>query len=120
GNLGYGAWSIVWMYLSAQIIQTALLWIYSSWKPSLTFSREKMKYHYGFGYKLLLSQLINIGFQNINKVLIGKFFAVQTLGYYERAASFNKYPVTILVGIINNVTYPLLAQIQHEKERLEK
>ena len=115
---GYGVWSIVWMYLSSQIIQSLVMWLFSSWKPNFCFCMEKAKYHYGFGYKLMLSGLLDTVFKNIYNVLIGKFFSIQSLGYYERAKSFNEYPVTILTTVINKVTYPLLAQIQNDKERI--
>jgi O-antigen/teichoic acid export membrane protein len=118
GYLGYGVWSIVWMYLSTLVINTFILWSFSSWKPSLLFSFEKMKYHFGFGYKLLLSGLLNTVFSNLYNVVIGKLFAVQSLGYFERARNFNEYPVGILTGVIDKVTYPLLSKIQHEKERI--
>lgn len=118
GYLGYGVWSIVWMYLSTQIIQSIALWVNSKWKPSLLFSKEKLKFHYGFGYKLMLSGLIDTIFKNIYNILIGKFFSVQTLGFYERAKSFNSYPVTTLTNIISKVSYPLLAQIQDQKEKI--
>lgn len=115
---GYGVWSIVWMQLTKQLIQSALLWAFSKWKPTLTFSKEKMKIHYGFGYKLMLSGLLNTVFDNIYNILIGKFYAVQTLGYYERAKTLNNYPMTVLTGVITQVTYPLLSKIQDEKEKV--
>lgn len=118
GYLGYGVWSIVWMYLSTQLINSFILWVFSDWKPSLIFSFEKMKYHFGFGYKLLLSGLLNTVFSNMYNVVIGRFFTVQSLGYFERARTFNEYPVTILTGVIDKVTYPLLSKIQDEKERI--
>ncbi len=118
GFSGYGVWSIVWMYLSTQLAQSLMLWFYSQWKPSLTFSNEKLKYHYGFGYKLMLSGLLNIMYKNVYKVIIGKFYSVQSLGYYERAYSFNDLPVTTLTSVISKVSYPLLSKIQGEKERV--
>lgn len=118
GYLGYGAWSIVGMYLSTQIVQSIVLWSFSTWKPSLTFSREKLKYHYGFGYKLMLSGLLETVFKDIYKVIIGKFYSVQYLGYYERAHSFNTYPVTMLTSVISKVSYPLLSKIQDQKKRI--
>lgn len=118
GYLGYGVWSIVWMYLSTQLIHALVLWYFSSWSPSITFSKAKLKYHYGFGYKLMLSGLLDTVFRNIYNVIIGKFFSVQSLGYYERANSFNLYPVTILTTIIGKVSYPLLSKIQDQKERI--
>lgn len=118
GYLGYGVWSIVWMYLTIQIIQSLILWSFSKWKPTRTFSKEKMKYHYGFGYKLMLSGLLDTVFKNIYNILIGKFFSVKSLGFYERANTFNEYPVSILTSIIARVSYPLMAKMQMEKERL--
>ena len=118
GYFGFGVWSIVIMQLVTQLIQSIFLWFYSDWKPSLTFSKEKMKQHYGFGYKLMLSSLINTVFKNINNVVIGKFFSVQSLGFYERARTFNEYPVSALTAIIGKVSYPLLSRIQNEKERI--
>lgn len=116
--IGYGVWSIVWMYLTSQIAQSAMLWIYSRWKPSFSFSRERLEFHFHFGYKLMLSGIIHTSFTNIYNVIIGKFYSVQTLGFYERAYLFNQYPVTTLTGIISRVTYPLLANIQNETGRI--
>lgn len=118
GFWGYGVWSIVWMYLTIQFIQSLFLWSFSKWKPSLTFSKERMKYHYSFGYKLMLSGLLDTVFKNIYNILIGKFFSVKSLGYYERANTFNEYPVSILTNIISRVSYPLMAKMQMEKEKL--
>src|SRR5690606_15807928 len=84
GYLGYGVWCSVWMYLSTQLFQALVLWAFSSWKPSLTFSKEKLRYHYGFGYKLMLSGLLDTAYKNVYNVVIGKFFSVQSLGYFER------------------------------------
>jgi O-antigen/teichoic acid export membrane protein len=120
GYYGYGVWSIVWMYLGTQLIQSILLWVFSSWKPSFNFSKEKMKFHYGFGYKLMLSGLIDTVFKNIYNVLIGRYYPVQSLGYYERARAFNDYPVTAITGIISRVSYPLLAQLQNQKEQISR
>lgn len=116
----FGVWSLVWMHLSNKITFSVLLWLFSTWKPTLYFSKERMKYHYGFGYKLMLSGILNSVFNNIYNILIGKFYSVQSLGYFDRAKKLNDYPVTILTGIISKVTYPLLSKIQDEKERISK
>jgi len=112
GYYGYGVWSIIAMYLTTQILQTTLLWIFSLWKPNFYFSFSKIKDHLNFGYKLLLSGLLNSVFNNIYNVLIGKFFPIKSLGYYERSFSFSQQPVSILSNIINKVTYPMLSKIQ--------
>ena len=118
GYKGFGAYSIVWMYLTTQIVQSIMLWSTSSWKPSFNYSREKARYHYSFGYKLMLSGLINTIFQNIYNIIIGKLYNPTMLGYFERSRTFNMYPVTVLTSVISKVTYPLLANIQDNKEQV--
>lgn len=120
GYLGYGVWSIVYMYLVTQLVQTLVLWIRSDWKPSFSFSKERAKYHFGFGYKLMLSGLLNTVFQNIYNIIIGRFYSVRDLGYFERSKAFNDYPVNILTMVMTKVTYPLLSSIQSDKERISQ
>ena len=91
----YKVWSIVGLYLSNQIVATIMYWIFIKWKPKMVFSIDKMKYHWNFGYKLMISAQLNTVFDNIYNILIGKFYSVQSLGYYERAYNFNNYPVSI-------------------------
>ena len=118
GYNDYGVWSIVTMYMTTQIILSALLWITATWKPSLNFSKEKLKYHFDFGYKLTLSNLLEVVFKNSYNVIIGKYFPVQTLGHFERARRFNEYPSSIITQILGKVTYPMLAELQDDTPKL--
>src|SRR5690606_24864527 len=118
GYLGFGVWSVVCMYLTTQTVQSLVLWIRSDWKPSFTFSKENAKFHFGFGYKLMLSGLLATVFQNIYNIIIGRFYSVRELGYFERSKAFNDYPVNILTSVMTKVTYPLLTSMQSEKEKI--
>ena len=120
GHLGFGVWSIVVMYLTTQMVQSLVLWIRSDWQPAFEFSSERAKFHFGFGYKLMLSGLLNTVFQNIYNIIIGRFYSVRELGYFERSKAFNDYPVNILTSVMTKVTYPLLASIQSEKIRISQ
>lgn len=121
-TMGYydcGVWSIVGMYLGTQFFQLIALWIGSSWKPKLEFSFDRLYYHYQFGFKLLLSSLLTSVLNNIYNVVIGKFYSLKITGYFERSNTLSQYPVTILTQIIGKVTFPLMAGIQEDKERLK-
>ena len=119
GYYGYGVWSIVWMYLITEAVRSILLWVYSNWKPKFVFSKAKFKLHYKFGYKLMLSGLLDTIFKNIYNILIGRFFTAQTLGYYERSKQFSEYPSSTLTQVLGKVTYPMLSEIQDDPGRLE-
>lgn len=120
--LGYnefGVWSVIWMYLCTELVRSILLWFFSNWKPKFIFSKSKFKFHFKFGYKLVLSGLLDTVFKNIYNVLIGKYFSAQMLGFYERSKQFSEYPSATLTGVISKVTYPMLSQIQEDPKRLE-
>lgn len=115
---GYGVWSLVWMFLINQVVRSLIFWYKSKWRPILVFDFVKLKKHFGFGYKLTLSSLMNTGCINIYNILIGKYYALDVLGYFERSQTFQLYIVSTITDVISNVSYPLLAKIQNDKERM--
>ena len=115
---GYGIWSLVYLYLGTQSVSTLIYYAFSKWRPQLLFSKTKFKHHLNFGLKLVCSGILDIFFKNIYFVIIGRFFPVKMLGYYERANTYNQYPVSTLSGIISTVSYPLLASIKNDSERV--
>lgn len=117
---GYGVWSLVWMHVCQAFLNTVQLWYRTKWRPSLVFSIEKFKYHFGFGYKLTLSGLLNTVFKNIYQIIIGKYFMASQVGFYTRASSLKQLPVTNLSNALNKVTYPLFASIQDDDARLKR
>lgn len=118
--MGFGVWSLVWMRVFQSFLNSLQLWIVSKWKPSFIFNMEKFKYHFNFGYKLLLSGLLDTVFSNIYTVIIGKLFAPAQLGFFTRANSVVQLPVQNISGALEKVTYPLFATIKDDNERLKK
>ena len=100
------------MYLVTEFVRSTLLWLVSDWKPSIIFSKSKFDFHFKFGYKLVLSSLLDAVFKNVYNILIGKYFSAQALGFYERSRQFGEYPSATLTGIISKVAYPMLSEIQ--------
>ena len=116
---GYGVWSLVGQQLSRQGLNTVFLWIYAHWYPKLQFSLESFKELFGFGWKLLVSSLINTVWNEIYQVVIGKCYAPATLGQYTRAQQFASICSSNLTTVIQRVSYPVLSSIQNDKERLK-
>lgn len=116
--LGHGVWSLVWMRLSMLIIKAILYWTNSKWIPELKISTEKLKKHFKFGYKLMISSLLDSLTKEVYSFLIGKSFSIKTLGYFNQAKSLRNYPVTLISTIMSKVTYPLLSKIQEDKGKV--
>ena len=117
---GFGVWSIVYYNIIQTIVSTVQLWLYSQWKPSFIFRKEKFKEHFNFGYKLTLSGLLNTIFNNIYTIVIGKMFSAVQLGFYNRADTLKQLPVTNLSNALNKVTFPLFSKIKDNDEKLKE
>ena len=116
---GYGVWSLVFSTLSQSLISTILLWYFGKWTPCLSIKYDKIKKHWNFGYKLLFSGLLDTISNNVYSIIVGKFFAITQVGYYQRAETLKQFPISNIILIIDKVTYPILASIQDEDQRLK-
>ena len=116
---GFGVWSLVAQQISKQLLNSVFLWFFIRWMPKLLFSRKSFKEMFDFGWKLLVSGLINTIWTEIYQVIIGKFYQPQTLGQYTRAQQFSSIFSSNLTSIIQRVSYPVFSQLQDDKERLK-
>lgn len=115
---GYGAWALVWRTILGAGISSFGLWIISSWRPNYKFSIQSFKELFAFSSKLLLGDLFDAIYRNINNVLIGKFYGAESIGYYLRAKQLQDLPSVSITEITQKVTFPILSTIQNDDERL--
>lgn len=118
--LGWGVWSLVWQQLSRQLLNSLFLWLFCRWIPVCEFSVKSFREMFNFGYKLLLSGLIDTIYKNIYYVIIGRFYSSAQLGQYTRAEQFNAVFSSNLTAVVQRVSYPVLSSIQEEPERLRE
>lgn len=117
---GFGVWSLVYMTLVESLTNTLTFWFTSSWRPKLTFKKEIYLKHFNFGYKLTIASVLNTIFQNIYTIIIGKIYTPTLVGLYNRADSFNSFPVRMSISSIKSVTYPLLSKLKNDDIALKQ
>lgn len=116
---GMGVWSLVGQQISRQLLNTLFLWVYNKWWPKLQFSLDSFRELFNFGWKLLVSGLIDTVWKQVYQFVIGKFYTTETLGQYTRAQQFSSIFSSNLTTIVQRVSYPVLSSIQDEKERMK-
>lgn len=116
--MGYGVWALVAQQLSKQLVYTLCLWGLNKWWPKFTFYTKSFKYMWGFGWKLLVSGLLNNIWNQLYQVVIGRCYTPSTLGHFTRANEYASIFSLNLTGIVQRVSYPVLAEIQDDKERM--
>jgi len=115
---GLGVWALVAMHIAESVISLMLLWIISPWRPRGRWSKVSFSYLWGYGSKLLASGLLDTIYGNIYPIIIGKFYSAADLGQYTRAKQYAHMPAGTLTGVLQQVTFPVLSQIQEDIERL--
>jgi teichuronic acid exporter len=115
---GFGVWTLVWQQLISYGLNTLILWLCSSWRPRWLYSWKSFHELFSFGSKMLISGLLDVTYNNIYPLIIGKVFSATKLGFYTRARQFSEFPSSNVTGILQRVTYPALCKMQDDDERL--
>jgi len=116
---GYGVWALVAQALGATLINCIVLFFVIKWKPTFEFSWTRLKGLIQYGWKLLVSGFIKVGYDQISGLIIGKKYSAEDLGLYTKA---RKYPELIVTGInssMSSVLFPAYAKYQDDKPRLK-
>ena len=115
---GCGVWALVGQQISKSLLYTVVLWILVRWWPKMSFSKESFHYMWGFGWKLMVSGLLNNIWNQMYQVVVGKFYSAATLGQYTRSKEYANIFSSNLTAIIQRVSYPALAEVQDDTERM--
>lgn len=117
---GFGVWTLVFQQLMNQVIISFVLYFQVDWKLKVIVNIDRVKLLFGFGSKLLVSSLIDVIYNNIYNLVIGKVYDSTTLGYYNRADQFPNLIVNNVNGSIQSVILPALAEHQDNKQRVKE
>lgn len=116
----FGVWSLVVQQICASLFRTVSLWFLSPWRPAMIFSFDALREMFGFGSRLLLSDLLNRIFDNIYYLVIGKLFSAADLGFFTRARTLEELPSQTLAQLVGRVTFPVFSTIQDDPARLKR
>ena len=115
---GFGVWSLVYQSICSAAINFLMMLIMVRWFPKPVFNKDSFHALFGFGSKLLIASLISSIYSNLYNMVIGKRYSASDLGYYTRADSLGNLPSQNVAGILYRVTFPILSQLQDDRERL--
>lgn len=114
----FGVWSLVIFEISKSLFSVSFFWYLSKWIPSFIFSKNSFNELFNYGYKLLLSGLLNTGFNNLFIIIIAKAYSSLQLGLYKKADEFQALPSKQLNTLISKVSFPVLSKIKEKNSKL--
>lgn len=66
----------------------------------------------------MASAFLDVGYNNLTPLIIGKFYTPADLGIYNRARGYASLPATQGTSVIQQVTFPVLSKVQNDDELL--
>jgi len=88
--------------------------------PSLTLNREAFKDLLSFSRKLFGMSALYLVFLRADIFVLAKMYSSTQLGLYTMAVFLVQVPCGFLIGLMSQVLMPTLAEIQSDKERMNR
>jgi PST family polysaccharide transporter len=117
---GWRHWSLVGMSLALPIASTTGMWLGASWIPSLPRPQAGVKSMVWFGGTVTLNSLVVYVAYNLDKLLIGKLWGAEALGFYGRAYQLVSIPTDNLNSAIGDVAISAFSRVKHDAARFRR
>ena len=117
---GMRYWALVAQQLTNQVTLAVLLLIFIPWKPMLRFSWQRVTGLLRFGWKLLVSSILDTGYMNLRSLVIGLKYDDAALGYFTRGKQFPELVMNAVNGSIQSVMLPVLSEEQDDLPRMKQ
>ena len=120
--LKWGAGCVVASHMTLCIVKTSLLYLLAekSEYPKFTFDKKYVSGGLRFGSYLILGQFLNQITLNLDKILIGKFLGMSSLGVYTLAKDLAMRSMQVVNPVVNKLFLPRYAALQQDKPALAK
>ncbi|HYG07626.1 MAG TPA: lipopolysaccharide biosynthesis protein [Stenotrophomonas sp.] len=114
---GAGFWALVLQQVVQAAVQLLLTVLCARWLPRGYDRSAPMRQFVGFGWNLMLAQLLGYASRNVGQVIIGARTGAEALGLYNRAFQLLMMPLNQINAPATTVALPVLSQLQDDRER---
>lgn len=117
---GLGAYSLVIGPLASALTSlTYSFWRVRWWptaRPTKAAARDIWRYTRGItGF-----QIVNYWARNLDRVIIGRFVGIESLGFYNRSYNLMMLPMNQGVTVLGRVFFPVLSRMADQPERIRR
>lgn len=115
---GFGVWSLVGQHLVRGLVDVAMLWSISSWRPRRRFSREAAGDLLRFSGGASLGAFGVFVADRADVVLTGAFFGATAVGLYRFVARLVEMATNFASGPLLQVSLPEFSRLQNDRAQL--
>ncbi len=118
-KLGAGLWALVAQTMLNIFVACIVMFFTVKWRPKLVCQLQRVKSLFSFGWKILVSSLIDTLYQDLRSLVIGVKYDSSTLGYYNRGKNFPQFIITAVSGTVQSVMLPAMAKEQDSSNSIK-
>lgn len=118
--MGFKYWSVVWGMLVPSSFAAIYIYMHSKQKPLLTIHWHSLRELMSFGFWSFIRSQIYFLSTRIDRVIIGKYWGVYTLGIYDKGKSLSQMPYELIATNINTVLFSSVSRLQSSKDEITK
>lgn len=112
--LSFGIWALVVQQVSFYLVSIIAMQFSVRSLFAFSFSWEKGKSLFSFGWKILLTNLLSVLFVNVRTLLIGKKYNSSDVAYYSKGKSFPDTAMDVVNGSLQSVLLPTFSRKQND------
>ena len=112
--MGCGVWALVAQMLVNAAADTTILWITVKWQPKMIFSMSRLKKLFSYGWKLLISAILDTVYNELRQLIIGKMYTKSDLAQFNQGQKFPQFIVNNINTSIDSVLLPTMSNAQDD------
>ncbi len=112
--LGAGIWALAIQQIVYQLTYCVVLAVQVDWKPRLVFNPQRAGVLFKFGWKLLASSLLDLGYQNLSDLAVGRQFGVSKLGLVSQGKKYPNALFSMIDCAIRSVLFSVVSRAQKD------
>lgn len=117
--MGGGLWALVVQNILNTAVACVVMWFTVKWRIRLVCNLRRVTELFRFGWKLLVSALLDTLYQDLSSLVIGKKYDSGTLGYYNRGKQFPQFIINAVNGAVQSVMLPAMSAEQDDREKVK-
>jgi len=118
--LGFKLTSFTYAVLFRSIIGVILIYLFSRWMPKIGIVWKNLRELLHFGLPFQASSFLALFKDDLITLYLGKVLGFEILGYIGWAKKWAEAPIRIIMDNLSRVLFPVMARIQHDKDKISK
>lgn len=114
---GFSYWSIATQNLVYVTVTTLFYWYFASWTPSININLRPLRNMLGFSSRILVTNMFSHVNYNMFSIILGRYYPTRDVGFYDQAYKWSSMGGLFILGMINSVAQPVLAEVANDRKR---